>query len=120
MSEISQNVAVLLIEDTATDAELCIRTLKKQNIANEMVWLKDGAEALAYLFDVDTAPRRVPRLVLLDLHLPRVHGLEVLRRIKSDEPLGPKPSAVPRDNALHDGEAAPGAGKLLGRMQTLK
>jgi two-component system, response regulator len=85
MSEISQNVAVLLIEDTATDAELCIRTLKKQNIANEIVWLKDGAEALAYLFDVDAVPRRVPRLVLLDLHLPKVHGLEVLRRIKSDE-----------------------------------
>jgi two-component system response regulator len=83
MSEPLQEVAVLLVEDTATDAELCIRTLRKQNIANEIVWLKDGAEALAYLFD---APRAAtPRLVLLDLHLPKVAGLEVLRRIKQDD-----------------------------------
>jgi two-component system response regulator len=85
MSQTLQNVAVLLVEDTATDAELCIRTLKKQNIASEIVWLKDGAEALVYLFDVATPHRGMPRLVLLDLSLPKVHGLEVLRRIKLDE-----------------------------------
>jgi two-component system response regulator len=87
MSETAQDVEVLLVEDTATDAELCIRTLKKQNIANEIVWVKDGAEALEYLLgESPGATRRaVPRLILLDLHLPKVQGLEVLRLIKQDQ-----------------------------------
>ena len=86
MNKPLQEVEVLLIEDTATDAELCIRTLKKHNIANAIVWVEDGAAALDYLFgvDPDIVPRGAPRLILLDLHLPKVHGLEVLRRIKQD------------------------------------
>ena len=86
MSEALQVLEVLLVEDTATDAELCMRTLKKQNVANEIVWLKDGAEALDYLFDESAAAKRrgMPRLILLDLNLPKVNGLEVLRRVKQD------------------------------------
>jgi two-component system response regulator len=86
MRKALQEVEVLLVEDTATDAELCIRTLKKQNIANDIVWVKDGAEALDYLFDAspDAEPRDMPNLILLDLHLPKVHDLEVLRQIKQD------------------------------------
>jgi CheY-like chemotaxis protein len=86
MSEALQEVEVLLVEDTATDAELCMRTLKKHNIANEFVWVKDGAEALDYLFEEspDAKRRGLPKLVLLDLHLPKVQGLEVLRTIKQD------------------------------------
>jgi two-component system response regulator len=86
MSNAFQEVEVLLVEDTATDAELCIRTLKKQNLGNEIVWVKDGAEALDYLFDKSPAAKRrgMPKLILLDLHLPKVQGLEVLRSIKQD------------------------------------
>lgn len=87
MSEDLHEVEVLLVEDTATDAELCMRTLAKQNIANEVVWVKDGAEALDYLFDESFAAKRrgMPKLILLDLQLPKVEGLEVLRRIKQDD-----------------------------------
>jgi two-component system response regulator len=87
MSKDLQEVEVLLVEDTATDAELCMRTLIKQNIANEVIWVKDGAEALDYLFDESFAAKRrgMPKLILLDLQLPKVQGLEVLRRIKQDD-----------------------------------
>ena len=82
-----------MIEDTATDAELCIRTLKKHNISNKIIWLKDGAEALDYFFDEspDAEPRAMPKLVLLDLHLPKVSGLEVLRQLKQD----PRSKSIP-------------------------
>jgi two-component system, response regulator len=78
---------VLMVEDSATDAELCIRTLKKQGLANNIVWVKDGAEALEYLFrtDSDDQARELPKLVLLDLHLPKVSGLEVLHKIKTND-----------------------------------
>jgi two-component system response regulator len=93
MNQVLQEVEVLLIEDTATDAELCIRTLKKHNISNKIVWVKDGAEAIDYFFDEspDVEPRAMPRLVLLDLHLPKVSGLEVLRRLKQD----PRSKSIP-------------------------
>jgi len=88
MNNISQVVEILLVEDNATDAELAMRTLKKNNLANNLVWVKDGAEALDFLFArgeyagrSDCAP---PRLVLLDLRLPKVDGMEVLRVIKDD------------------------------------
>ncbi len=82
-----------MIEDTATDAELCIRTLKKHNISNKIVWVKDGAEAIDYFFDesANAQPRAMPRLVLLDLHLPKVSGLEVLRRLKQN----PRSKSIP-------------------------
>jgi CheY-like chemotaxis protein len=82
-------VEILLVEDNATDAELCIRALKKHNLANNLVWVKDGAEALDFLFATGAYSDRdvttPPKVVLLDLRLPKVDGMEVLRRIKADE-----------------------------------
>lgn len=83
-----REVEILLVEDNATDAELTIRALKKNNLANNLVWVKDGAQALDFLFrksDYATRPDSNPKLILLDLKLPKVDGIEVLRRIKSDE-----------------------------------
>ncbi len=81
-------VEVLLIEDNQTDAELCIRALKKHNLSNKLVWLKDGAEALDFLFhtgDYSERKNSKPKVILLDLRLPKVDGLEVLKRLKSDD-----------------------------------
>lgn len=82
-------VEVLLVEDNPSDAELTMRALKKRNLANRLIHVKDGAEAINFLFAEGAyAGRRVengPKVVLLDLKLPRVDGIEVLRRIKSDE-----------------------------------
>jgi two-component system, response regulator len=78
---------ILLVEDDNTDAELTLRALQKNNLANKVVWVKDGAEALDFLFQTGVyAERRseMPKLVLLDLKLPKVDGIEVLKRIKSD------------------------------------
>ncbi|MFZ2161295.1 MAG: response regulator [Sideroxyarcus sp.] len=84
-----KEVEILLVEDNPTDAELCIRSLKKNNLANKLVWVKDGAEALDFLFATGAyAERSVtcpPKVILLDLRLPKVDGKEVLRRVKSDE-----------------------------------
>lgn len=89
MDKTMKGVEVLLVEDNPTDAELCIRSLKKNNLANRLVWVKDGAEALDFLFATGAyAGREVnhtPRVILLDLRLPKVDGLEVLKKIKSDE-----------------------------------
>lgn len=81
-------IEVLLVEDSATDAELCIRALKKHNFANKLVWAKDGAEALDLLFGTGEhagRDRLRPKVVLLDLRLPKVDGLEVLRQVKTDD-----------------------------------
>jgi CheY-like chemotaxis protein len=82
-------IEILLVEDNPTDAELTIRALKKKNLTNKLVWVKDGAEALDFLFTTgDYAERNtedLPKLVLLDLRMPKVDGLEVLQKIKSDE-----------------------------------
>lgn len=87
-----QNIIdLLLVEDNPRDAELTIRALKKHNLANQLVHVKDGAEALDFLFGrgiyVGRDIERRPRVVLLDLKLPKVNGLEVLRAIKEDERL---------------------------------
>ena len=76
---------ILLVEDNPDDEALTLRAFKKSDIRNEVVVLRDGAEALAYLFpgNGDTAPR--PALILLDLNLPKVGGLEVLRKMRADE-----------------------------------
>ena len=80
---------ILLVEDSSSDEELTLRALRKSNVANRVVVTRDGAEALDYLFArgafADRDPRDVPQLVLLDLNLPKIGGLEVLRRIRADE-----------------------------------
>jgi len=82
-----QHVEILLVEDSSADAEMTLRTLKKRGIANDIDWVKDGVEALEYLrCEGAWADRRngLPRLVLLDLKMPRMDGLEVLRKLKQD------------------------------------
>jgi CheY-like chemotaxis protein len=89
MNVISGDVEILLVEDNPTDAELAMVALKERNLANKLVWVKDGAEALDFLFATGAYANRKtedePKVVLLDLRLPKVDGLEVLRRIKADE-----------------------------------
>ncbi|HBQ81857.1 MAG TPA: two-component system response regulator [Bacteroidales bacterium] len=85
----TEQIEILLIEDNPDDAELTIRALKKHNLANKLVWVKDGAEALDFIFAAGAYAGRSsnnhPKLILLDLRLPKVDGLEVLQRIKADE-----------------------------------
>ena len=80
---------ILLVEDNEDDVELTLRAFKKNNIRNRVVVMRDGAEALDYLFAAGAAERRavrdLPQVVLLDLKLPRVDGLQVLERIRGDE-----------------------------------
>ncbi len=83
------NVDIIIIEDDPNDAELIMRVFRKHNLTNRIVHLKDGAEALDYLLAPDNP---VPgtaglssRVILLDLKLPKVDGIEILRRVKSDE-----------------------------------
>jgi CheY-like chemotaxis protein len=82
-------VEILLVEDNPTDAELCTRALREHNLANELTWVKDGAEALDFLFREGAYAGRngveTLKVVLLDLRLPKVNGLEVVRRMKSDD-----------------------------------
>ena len=82
-------VEILLVEDSAADAEMTIRALKKANIANKLVHLRDGAEALDFIFCrgdfADRDPANKPKVILLDIKMPRVDGIEVLRQLKSNE-----------------------------------
>ena len=79
---------ILLVEDSADDEALTLRALKKNNIGNTVIVARDGAEALDFLFCTgaysDRDPRDKPQLILLDLKLPKVDGMEVLRRIRAD------------------------------------
>ncbi|MCX6086050.1 MAG: response regulator [Caldiserica bacterium] len=79
---------ILLVEDNPDDVELTIRALKKNNIANEVIVTRDGEEALDYLAATgkyaDRSPADLPQVVLLDLKLPKVSGLEVLRAVRAD------------------------------------
>jgi CheY-like chemotaxis protein len=82
-----QQVEVLLVEDSAADAEMTLRTLKRRGIANLVEWVRDGAEALDWLHcRNDYAHRRNghPKLVLLDLKMPRMDGLQLLEVMKAD------------------------------------
>ena len=80
---------ILLVEDNPDDEALTLRALRKNAIANEVVVVRDGAEALDYLFGTGAYQWRdlrvMPAVVLLDLKLPKVDGLEVLRRVRADE-----------------------------------
>lgn len=82
-----EKVQILLVEDSVQDAELTRRALRKHNVANDVDWVRDGVEALEYLFcegeyaGRDSGP---PKLVLLDVKMPRMDGLQVLERLKGD------------------------------------
>jgi two-component system response regulator len=80
---------ILLVEDNADDEELTLRALKKNHIGNKVFVVRDGAEALDFLFCTgiyaDRDPHEMPQVTLLDLKLPKVDGLEVLRRLRADE-----------------------------------
>jgi len=88
-------IEILLVEDNANDVELTLRALTKHNLANKIHVVRDGEEALDFLFCRGAFSNRTfddqPKVVLLDLKLPKVDGLEVLRAVKSD----PRTKAVP-------------------------
>lgn len=84
-----KTVEILLVEDSIDDAELTIRELKKHNVANEIFHVSDGAQAVDYIFAKGTFAGRIieqrPKLVLLDIQMPKLNGIEVLEAIKADE-----------------------------------
>lgn len=84
-----ENKVILLVEDNPRDEALTLRALRKSNIVNDVIVARDGVEALDYFFGTGTHAGRdttvMPQLVLLDLKLPKVDGLEVLRKIRADE-----------------------------------
>jgi len=86
--ETFEQVEILLVEDNPLDAELTMRALKNGGLANRLLWVKDGQQALDYLFrhgEYASRDDTIPRLVLLDLKMPKVDGIEVLRRLKANE-----------------------------------
>ena len=84
-----EDVEILLVEDNPNDVELTLRALQKQNLSSKVFVVKDGAEALDFMFATGAYSQRKidkrPRVVLLDLKLPKVDGLEVLKEVKGDE-----------------------------------
>jgi CheY-like chemotaxis protein len=83
-----EEVGILLVEDNTFDAELTIRSFKDQKLANSVTWVKDGEQALDYVLRRGVYAQRTssdPRLILLDLKMPRVGGIEVTRALKGSE-----------------------------------
>jgi two-component system response regulator len=90
----SEPVEILLVEDSRTDAEMTIRALNKHGLGKRLNWVKDGAEALDFLFRQGVYAGRAagdPKLVFLDLKMPMVDGIEVLRKLKHD----PRTACIP-------------------------
>jgi CheY-like chemotaxis protein len=92
------NVEILLVEDNANDAELTIHALRREKLANEITVVADGEEALDFIFCrgrfSDRSFQHPPRLILLDLKLPKVEGLDVLRALKGDPRTKPIPVVI--------------------------
>ncbi len=85
----NQEIEILLVEDNTSDAEMIIRALKKNNLSTRLLHVIDGAEALDFIFGegkyVDRQIKHTPKVILLDLKMPKVNGIEVLLKIKSDD-----------------------------------
>jgi len=94
----NRNRNILLVEDNPDDVELTLRAFKESKLANEIVVVRDGKEALDYLFCegayAGRDPESAPEVVLLDLKLPKIDGLEVLRRLRADERTRRQPVVV--------------------------
>lgn len=84
---INNGIEIVIVEDSPSDAELLMRVFNKHNVANKITLLKDGAEALDFFFPENNSAQAKPvsRVIILDLKLPKVNGIEVLRRIKTDK-----------------------------------
>lgn len=84
----NEEIEILLVEDSKEDAALVIRALKKRNLANKLVHLRDGVEALDFIYGTGAYEGQktssLPKVILLDLKMPRLNGMDVLRKIKSD------------------------------------
>ena len=85
---------ILLVEDNPDDEALTLRALRNNNILNEVTVARDGQEALDYFFAAGASGNHVPAVVLLDLKLPKVDGLEVLRQIRADERTRTQPIVI--------------------------
>jgi len=85
----NEKVDIVLVEDNPSDAELTIRALRKNNIINKLLHLEDGEDALEYIFGTGKYADRniyeMPKVILLDLKMPKISGLQILKKIKSDE-----------------------------------
>jgi CheY-like chemotaxis protein len=93
-----ESLNILLVEDNEDHAELIQRSFRENQVANKIFWVKDGEEALNYLFQrgiyADNADYLFPHLILLDLRLPKIDGIEVLKTIKTDDKLKSIPVVV--------------------------
>jgi len=89
------DIEILVVEDSPSDAELTMRALKQQKLTNKLHWVKDGEEALEFIFATgaysDRSLNSKPKIILLDLKLPKVDGLEVLRKVRAD----PRTNTIP-------------------------
>ena len=98
-------IEILLVEDNPVDAELTIGALKKHNFLNPLQWVKDGQEALDFLFGegayADRTGVKLPKLILLDIKMPKVSGIEVLRKIKADAELRAVPVVIMSSSSEH-------------------
>ena len=85
----TDHIEILLVEDNPADAEMTLRALRRNNLANKVHWVKDGEQALEFMFRggeyAGRDPNAAPKLILLDIKMPKVDGIEVLRRLKAND-----------------------------------